>query len=33
LEAAPKAETGEAAPRTSRRERLIARLNKPLFAR
>jgi hypothetical protein len=33
LEAAPKVETGEAAPRTSRRERLIARLNKPLFAR
>ncbi|HKU79071.1 MAG TPA: hypothetical protein VJQ42_04450 [Rhodanobacteraceae bacterium] len=33
LQAAPKAEDGEAAPRTSRRERLIARLNKPLFAR
>lgn len=33
LEAAPKAEQGEAAPRGSRRERLIARLNKPLFAR
>ena len=33
LEAAPKAEDAEAAPRTSRRERLIARLNKPLFAR
>ncbi len=33
LEAAPKADAGEAGPRTSRRERLIARLNKPLFAR
>lgn len=32
LEAAPKAEDDDA-PRTSRRERLIARLNKPLFAR
>ena len=33
LEAAPKADAGEAAPRGSRRERLIARLNKPLFVR
>jgi hypothetical protein len=32
LQSAPKAEDGDA-PRTSRRERLIARLNKPLFAR
>jgi hypothetical protein len=31
LEAAPGADT--AAPRLSRRQRLIARLNKPLFAR
>jgi len=33
LQAAAKAEDGDAAPRASRRERLIARLNKPLFAR
>ncbi len=33
LEAASKSEDGEAAPRGSRRERLMARLNKPLFAR
>jgi len=33
LQAAPKAEDDDAAPRASRRERLIARLNKPLFAR
>lgn len=33
LEAAPKAEVGDTAPRGSRRERLMARLNKPLFVR
>ena len=33
LQAAAKAEGGDIAPRASRRERLIARLNKPLFAR
>ena len=33
LQAAARAEDGDTAPRASRRERLIARLNKPLFAR